>query len=154
MESLPLRDIHLPSAVGWWPPAPGWWLSLMLLALLFILIAYFYKRSNRKSAVKSAQKLLKQIRQQPIDTRKTLSELSALLRRTAISTDNRKEVASLNGLAWLKYLDQSLPNAPFSQGVGRCLADAPYRRSAADGVDLEALFILCESWLKQQNKQS
>ena len=22
---LPLRDLHLPEAVGWWPLAPGWW---------------------------------------------------------------------------------------------------------------------------------
>ncbi len=24
-SELPLRDLHLPDAVGWWPLAPGWW---------------------------------------------------------------------------------------------------------------------------------
>jgi len=22
----PLRPLHLPDQIGWWPPAPGWWL--------------------------------------------------------------------------------------------------------------------------------
>lgn len=31
---LPLADILLPPAIGWWPPAPGWWLLLILTLLL------------------------------------------------------------------------------------------------------------------------
>ena len=154
MESLPLKDIHLPDAIGWWPPAPGWWLSLVLLGLLVLSVIYAYNRLTRKNAVKSARKLLQHIRQQPHDARQTLVELSALLRRTAMSTSKRDEVAGLVGQAWLEYLDQSLPDTPFSQGVGRCLANAHYRPSAADDMDLEALFALCERWLKQQSKQS
>jgi len=40
-----LHDIHMPEAIGWWPPAPGWWL---LLGLVFISIAalFFYRRWN------------------------------------------------------------------------------------------------------------
>ncbi len=36
-SQLPLRDIHLPGSIGWWPPAPGWWLlaGLLLAALVF-----------------------------------------------------------------------------------------------------------------------
>ena len=29
---LDLRDIHLPEAIGWWPPAIGWWLLADTLA--------------------------------------------------------------------------------------------------------------------------
>ena len=31
-NALPLRDLHLPDAIGWWPPAPGWWVVIALLA--------------------------------------------------------------------------------------------------------------------------
>ena len=31
LQQLPLRDIHLPEAVSWWPPAYGWWLLVVLL---------------------------------------------------------------------------------------------------------------------------
>jgi len=154
MESLPLKDIHLPDAVGWWPPAPGWWLSAVFLILLLGLCAYLYKRLTRKTALKSAQKLLQQLRQQPVDKRQTLTELSSLLRRAAISTGNRNEVAALNGEQWLAYLDRNMPDAPFSQGVGRCLADVHYRPALTDDIPFDALFAVCERWLKQQSKRS
>jgi len=31
-----LRDIHLPAAVSWWPPAPLWWWSLAVAAALSV----------------------------------------------------------------------------------------------------------------------
>ena len=154
MDSLPLKDIHLPVAIGWWPPAPGWWFALVFLVLLLALLVYSYKRLTRKTAVKSAKKILKTIRQQSENNSKTLTDLSALLRRVAISTDARNEVASLQGQAWLSYLDRSLPGQPFTQGVGRCLADAHFRPAMSDDIDFEALFTLCERWLKQRGKRS
>lgn len=155
MEQLPLRDIHLPDAVGFWPPAPGWWaLALLLPALLFGL-RQLYKRIRRRSAVKIAGKLLQSMRRQPNgDAKQTLAALSALLRRVALSTAPRRDVASLSGLAWLQYLDRSLPDAPFSQGPGRCLADAHFRPHAPAEAELDAVFELCERWLKQQAKKS
>jgi hypothetical protein len=154
MEPLPLRDIHLPDSVDFWPPAPGWWLLAVLLPLLIFLCRYFYKRIRRQTAAKTAAKLLSAIRRDSgADARQTLAALSALLRRVAISTAPRSDVASLRGEAWLSYLDQSLPDAPFSQGPGRCLADGHYRQTPPADAELEALFELCERWLKQQAKK-
>ncbi|OAI17256.1 hypothetical protein A1359_06185 [Methylomonas lenta] len=154
MDSLDLKDIHLPDSIGWWPPAPGWWLLLLASILVLFAARIIFRRLTAKTAIKHAQKLLKQLRQQPDDKLETLTTLSALLRRTAISTTTRSEVAGLRGQAWLEYLDHCLPDAPFSKGVGRCLADAHYQKSEPDEVDFEALFNLCERWLKQQGKKS
>ena len=152
MEPLPLKDIHLPSAVGYWPPAPGWWLVLIGLPLLVFASIYLYRRLTRKTALKTAKKLLAALRQQPVDNRQTLIQLSAILRRTAISRNPRATVASLSGAEWLRYLDGDFADAPFSQGIGHYLADGHYRPQAPDDADIAALFALCERWLKQQEK--
>ncbi len=153
MESLPLKDIHLPDAIGWWPPAPGWWLTPIALILLFLIIFSLYRRLRRKTALKTARGMLNNLRGHN-DNLQTLTELSALMRRMAISCDSRAAVAGLRGQEWLDYLDRKLPDRPFSQGVGQCLADAHYRPVAPGNLDTEALINLCERWLKQQDKKS
>ena len=151
MEQLPLKDIHLPEPVSFWPPAPGWIALAVLLPLSIILLSYVYKRLKQQTVSKSATKLLAGIRSEnPADSRQTLVALSALLRRVAISTTGRADVAGLNGAAWLAYLDAPFSDAPFSQGIGRCLADAHYRPTLPTETDLDELFKLCERWIKQQ----
>ena len=34
-EQIPLRDLHLPEAIGLWPLAPGWWVTITL-AVIFL----------------------------------------------------------------------------------------------------------------------
>ena len=29
-QQIPLRDLHLPEVIGWWPLAPGWWFLIAL----------------------------------------------------------------------------------------------------------------------------
>ncbi len=151
MEQLPLKDIHLPEPVSFWPPAPGWILLAVLLPLSIALLIYVYNRLKQQTVSKSAAKLLAGIRSEsPTDSRQTLVALSALLRRVAISTTGRADVAALNGPAWLAYLDTPFPDAPFSQGKGRCLADAHYRPVPPTETDMDELFKLCERWIKYQ----
>ncbi len=155
MEPLPLKDIHLPESIHWWPPAIGWWLLAILLPLTIAAVIHLYRRLRRQTALKTARKMLAALRQDKNrDPLQTLMALSTLLRRVAISTAPRVDVASLSGEAWLAYLDASCQDAPFSQGAGRCLSDVQYRKTVPEGVDLEALFMLCERWLKQQRKNT
>ncbi|MGD0958560.1 MAG: DUF4381 domain-containing protein [Methylomonas sp.] len=151
MDELPLKDIHLPEAIGFWPPAPGWYMLAVLLPALAVLSIWAFKRARRKTVFKSAGQMLLAIKQDnSLDGLQTLTALSAWLRRVAISTAPRENVAGLSGAAWLAYLDSRLPDAPFSQGAGRCLAESQYRRAAPEDIDLDALFTLCERWLIQQ----
>ena len=150
-QQLPLREIHLPDPISWWPPAPGWWgLTLLLLAILAGVWWWIRRRQRRAaSALVLARGILLEIRGQYAEHRdhtRLVRELSALLRRVSISTSPRGEVAALTGGAWLEFLDRSLPERPFSSGVGRILIDAPYRPQV-EIEDIDALCHLCEQWL-------
>lgn len=152
--SLALKDIHTPQAIGWWPLAPGWWLVAVLVPVVVFLLFRLYKRLTRKTAIKTAKKLLTELKQDlSIDNSKKLYTLSTLIRRTAISVAPREKVASLTGQAWLAFLDASVVGSPFSEGVGHYLADAPYRQSLPEDLDISQLISLCEIWLNALSKQ-
>ncbi|HSN24296.1 MAG TPA: DUF4381 domain-containing protein, partial [Methylomicrobium sp.] len=123
VTDLPLRDIHLPEAIGWWPPAIGWWLLIIFVTLLTFCTFWLYKRLTRKTALKIARKQLSVLKHdQTLDDFSKMTELSALLRRVAMSVDGRAKVAGLSGAAWLGYLDSTVKGMPFSEGVGRVLS--------------------------------
>jgi len=150
-QSLPLRDIHLPEAISWWPPAIGWWLLLVLIPLIIFSVWWLYKRLTRDTAIKSAKRLLITIKEAPdTDDLQKLQQLSIWLRRVSISIAPRQNSAGLTGKAWLTYLDNGVDGSPFSEGIGQCLSDAQFRQAAPDGLDINALITLCEMWLKGQ----
>lgn len=151
-QPLQLKDIHLPEAVSVWPPAIGWWLLPILLLLFIALLWWLYKKMTEKNALKSAKNLLEQIKAAQEDDLQQLQQLSSWLRRVSMSVSGRKMVAGLTGDKWLQKLDESVDGSPFSEGIGRCLANAHYRKKLPDGCDIPALTELCEQWLKGQKR--
>ncbi len=150
---LDLKDIHEPEAIGWWPPAIGWWILAALIPLLIVFSIWLYKRLTRKTAIKTANKILAQIKQDATrDNLSVICDLSVLVRRVAISVSPRTKAAGLTGRQWLAFLDTSVKGLPFSEGVGQLLADAPYRKTPPTEQELSQLIDLCEDWLKSQAK--
>lgn len=130
----------------------GWWLLVVITLLLIIFTVCLYRKLTRKTAVKTARALLLNIKQdQSLDDDQKLSQISTLLRRTAVSIFPREEVAGLTGKAWLDFLDMSSGGAGFTQGEGRVLLDAPYRKNKQANID--ALLSLCDDWLKTVSRK-
>lgn len=101
-----LRDIHLPEAVAFWPPAPGWWLLAALLLATALGVAA-WRRFRRRSLRRAALRELDDIRtgySQDEDLSQLALRLSTLLRRVAISRFARRDVASLHGADWSRFL--------------------------------------------------
>lgn len=147
-ESLPLRDIHLPEPITWWPPAFGWWLLLILFCLLILVILLMWRRmaKKRKEAKTVARRELRKLQieyQHHHNSQKLVQEISILMRRVCLSYYPRTEVASLTGEAWLQFLDQQVGNQQFTQGSGQCLIKAPYVPRV--DIDIESLIKLCHS---------
>ncbi|TAN70213.1 MAG: DUF4381 domain-containing protein [Methylobacter sp.] len=150
---LDLKDIHEPEVIGWWPPAIGWWILAIAIPLLIIFLTWFYKRLTRKTALKTAKKILFQIKQDVArDNLQKLCDLSVLVRRVAISVSPRAKAAGLTGRQWLEFLDSSVKGTPFSEGIGQLLVDAPYRNTQPTEAEISQLTELCENWLKAQGK--
>ena len=80
------------------------------------------------------------------DARQFIADLSVLMRRLSISAFPRAETASLTGEAWLRFLDDPLPDPGFTSGPGRILIEAPYRPEVRS-TELQPLLVLCQQWI-------
>jgi hypothetical protein len=156
MESaqLPLKDIHLPDVIGWWPPALGWWLLVILIPLMILLLVKLMSYIKRSTAIKSAKRILTEIKQDATKNElDKLRDISILLRRVAVSVAPRQNIAGLTGQAWLDFLDQGMKDKPFTQGIGQCLINTPYQNKTSINVDINRLIVVCQQWLKVQAKR-
>ena len=149
-SELPLRDIHLPEPIGWWPPAPGWWVLLFGIPALSILLLWLYRFLRRKTVKKLGLLELESIVKSDAGRLEKVQQLAILLRRMALSVYPREDVASLVGSEWLALLDSAIGGKQFSEGAGRLLLEAPYRKEAEG--DLDALFALSREWVKRLRK--
>lgn len=133
-ETLPLRDLHLPDPVGWWPLAPGWWALIALAAVGVIwLVLKVWQRRRRAAARRFALQQLKRHAHAYTKHRNAVllgSQLSELMRRTMLAYAPREKVAGLTGEEWLAFLDRDLDRPHFREGDGRPLIEWPYRDPA------------------------
>jgi hypothetical protein len=157
VSQLPLRDIHLPTPVGWWPPALGRWLLAALVLAGATLYAIHYYRARHKRAALRAMTRLRAALEQGAEPVACLQYLSTVLRRFAMTSVARTraaaepDVAGLIGERWLNYLDERWAKTEFSAGLGRQLLAAPYARPNSIERDkaLE-LTAVCTAWLTAQ----
>ncbi len=143
--ALPLRDLHLPEPVGWWPLAPGWWFLIGVLAVLLAYAVYrSYQRYRHNAPRRFALRQLARFESEYLEHRNPVTlgkQLSELLRRGMLAYADRDEVAGLTGDAWLAWLDRGMPLPYFHTEGGKSLLQLPYRDPAGDfsDVDIDAL---------------
>lgn len=146
-----LRPLHLPEAVGWWPPAPLWWLvALLVCAGVFFAIRAVLQHLHRNRYRRAARRELAdalQAMQANGDAVAFVACASSILRRAALRRYPHAEVAPLHGRDWLLFLDRSARMTGFADGPGDALGLAAY--APASRCNPEALARLCHDWLRR-----
>jgi len=155
VSQLPLRDIHLPGPIGWWPPAFGWWLVAALVLVGLALYGLQYYRARHRRAALKAMTRVRAALEQGAEPVACLQFLSTVLRRFAMTSVARAageaDVAGLIGERWLRYLDGRWNRTDFSVGLGKRLLAAPYARPNSIERDTAIeLTALCAAWLAAQ----
>jgi hypothetical protein len=150
-----LADIHLPDAVGFWPPAPGWWVLAALAVLALVLlyrrqITRLYLRRRLKSALREldiAYRAFDAGSDRNADGLQLLHSFNAILKRVALVHFADPELPRLSGRAWLRFLDEKAGGTEFTAGAGQALGEGHYRPSF--DADAAALHGLCRRWVEQ-----
>jgi len=139
--ALPLRDLHLPDATGWWPLAPGWWGVIVVLAIVVGYVLWrVYLRWQMNAPRRYALRRLARYEAEYLEHRNPITlgkQLSELLRRGILAYAPREEVAGLTGDRWLAWLDQGMPLPYFHTEGGKSLLDLPYRDPDSDFSDVD-----------------
>lgn len=151
-EQLPLKDIHLPDPVSWWPPALGWWLlviaALVLLWITWksikIVVRYVQKQKLRRFALKQLQ-IIQDRYQTERDAGVALRSLSELIRRIAITFFDDPGIPGKVGADWVAWLSKWVKEDHDRQ-LFSLLEDTPYRPSI--DIDPEPLFKASRHWIE------
>lgn len=154
-SQIPIRDIHLPGPVGWWPPAPGWWVLAALAVAFAVLLWVRYRSRFRQRAALRAFKSIQAALELGEEPGQCVQQLSMVLRRFAMSiAPASRLVAGLTGELWLGYLDSCWDRGDFSQGTGRVLLVGPYAPSGrVHFEDARVLATLCIDWVGAQKAE-
>lgn len=138
MEGIPLRDIHLPGAVSWWPLAPGWVLLVLLAGVVAGLAWIAWRKGGIRRRALADLATIETAFARHGDDRALVRDVSTLLRRVCLTYRPRTAVASVTGKAWRDVL-RSLggPKHALPDKIAWQIVHAPY--NPKEPVEADAL---------------
>jgi len=145
---IPLRDIHLPDPIAWWPPAMGWWVllgSILVVIALGGLVWQWHARHRARRAALAELTRIESNYHAHGDTHRLTRELSRLARRMALALDPTRAGAAATGVNWLDHLDRLHRDRTSDDLIKTALTVAPYR--PIEMVDGDALLVAFRPWL-------
>jgi len=105
-----LRDIVVPDAPPFWPPAPGMWVALGLVVLALLFVGARAYMARQRNAYRRAGLLL-------LGDAATAHDVSVIMKRVALAAFPREQVASLYGEKWVAFLRATCPRGHFPETI-------------------------------------
>ncbi|GAB5439134.1 DUF4381 domain-containing protein [Falsiruegeria mediterranea] len=138
-----LEPVPVPPAVPMVPQTVGW---LVLAAVLLILLVFAIWRWHKHRQATAHRRAALAALSLAEDDRAAIAEI---LRRTALVSFPRAQVAGLIGSDWAAFLDQSYGGKGFASTTGQALLSAPYTGSAPDAQATT----LARDWIKRHKAE-
>ncbi|EIM25375.1 DUF4381 domain-containing protein [Microvirga lotononidis] len=137
-----LRDIVLPAASPWWPPAHGWWvISAGLFAAALVASIRGWKRYQANAYRREALREL--------DATSDVTAVMPILKRAAMAAYGRERVASLSGSGFLAFLDRTGGTIDFTSGPARLLPGLAFKHGPPPTPDEFATAVAdARRWLR------
>ena len=132
-----LHDIVEPGPVSWWPMSIGWWILIVSGVLLVSMVCLRNWKRWRADAFR--REALREVADAS-----NAATIAALIRRTALASYARAEIAGLNGDAWVGWLEEKVSMSAPEQ-VRRLLAGGLYKQDIAE--DTIVLRRWAEQWI-------
>ena len=145
-----LKELPLPDAPGLFPLAPGWYVVMFVAMLVFAYFAWralnhYRQNQYRRDAVSA----INEIRSE----QGKVSDLSFILRRTALLAFPRRQVAGLRGQDWIGWLNKTAGRELFAEADGELLDQLTYAPAASelDGASVDRLLKASSDWARQHH---
>lgn len=143
-QTLPLEDIILPPAVGFWPLAWGWWLVIVLSAVAVLALSWWLiKRVRLQRKKQRAEKQLNQ----------STHSLSGTALYMAVNTWLKIQAQAaypdaqhLHGEAWIEFLHKSAGRSVFTDQQAQALGQGLYQQTSTH-CDPDLLIKNARLWL-------
>lgn len=141
-----LHDFYQPPPPAWTPHTIGWYVLFSILGSFALWMVF--RSVRRWLANRYRREALRELELLP------RTQLSSLLKRTALAAWPREKVAALTGDAWLNFLNTTADDNLFQQTPGDRLEELALRPTDLSGEDERRLRQMAAEWIRRHRVQA